>query len=291
MYNGVIRALQRPRPRRRLGQHPHSALCDERDLSAGRRRVRRLLPGKTRGADGRGRPARLHRAGAAHDAAQRGYSDEDLRQGRVADGRRIYRRRDGGAAFAHSSPSAVPDVLPDHIRAPNDPSILSHDKIKALADVVPARPPGFCTGCPERPIFAAMKLVEKELGTAPHRRRYRLPSVLDPAAVQHRRDDDGLWPRPGLGFRLQRDGGQALDLDHGRRRFLAQRPDQRHRQCRLQPARRRHPRRRQSLSVGNRRPGHPVVARRQQIALDQASDHRSGEGHRRQLGAPDRPHL
>jgi indolepyruvate ferredoxin oxidoreductase, alpha subunit len=33
-----------------------------------------------------------------------------------------------------------------------------------LADVVPARPSGFCTGCPERPIFTAMKLVEKEIG-------------------------------------------------------------------------------------------------------------------------------
>ncbi|PXA98085.1 indolepyruvate ferredoxin oxidoreductase [Nostoc sp. 3335mG] len=29
---------------------------------------------------------------------------------------------------------------------------------------VPQRPAGFCTGCPERPIFSAMKLVEKELG-------------------------------------------------------------------------------------------------------------------------------
>ena len=29
---------------------------------------------------------------------------------------------------------------------------------------VQARPPGFCTGCPERPIFSAMKLVERELG-------------------------------------------------------------------------------------------------------------------------------
>jgi indolepyruvate ferredoxin oxidoreductase alpha subunit len=37
--------------------------------------------------------------------------------------------------------------------------------VKSLADVVPARPAGFCTGCPERPIFAAMKLVEKEMGT------------------------------------------------------------------------------------------------------------------------------
>jgi indolepyruvate ferredoxin oxidoreductase alpha subunit len=40
---------------------------------------------------------------------------------------------------------------------------------KAQATVSPAvhgRPPSFCTGCPERPIFAAMKLVERELG--PH---------------------------------------------------------------------------------------------------------------------------
>ncbi len=29
---------------------------------------------------------------------------------------------------------------------------------------VHGRPPSFCTGCPERPIFAAMKLVERELG-------------------------------------------------------------------------------------------------------------------------------
>jgi len=35
-----------------------------------------------------------------------------------------------------------------------------------LAANVHARPPGFCTGCPERPLFSAMKLVERELG--PH---------------------------------------------------------------------------------------------------------------------------
>ncbi|WP_353226700.1 indolepyruvate ferredoxin oxidoreductase subunit alpha [Novosphingobium sp.] len=33
-----------------------------------------------------------------------------------------------------------------------------------LTDVVPARPSGFCTGCPERPIFTAMKLVERDIG-------------------------------------------------------------------------------------------------------------------------------
>lgn len=39
--------------------------------------------------------------------------------------------------------------------------------IKAVADAtaqVLPRPPSFCTGCPERPIFTAIKLLEKELG-------------------------------------------------------------------------------------------------------------------------------
>jgi indolepyruvate ferredoxin oxidoreductase alpha subunit len=30
--------------------------------------------------------------------------------------------------------------------------------------LLPTRPPGFCVGCPERPVFAAMKLVEKDVG-------------------------------------------------------------------------------------------------------------------------------
>ena len=33
-----------------------------------------------------------------------------------------------------------------------------------LASPVPVRPPGFCIGCPERPVFSALKLVERELG-------------------------------------------------------------------------------------------------------------------------------
>ena len=37
---------------------------------------------------------------------------------------------------------------------------------KPPAAPVHGRPPSFCTGCPERPIFTAMKLIERELG--PH---------------------------------------------------------------------------------------------------------------------------
>jgi indolepyruvate ferredoxin oxidoreductase alpha subunit len=33
-----------------------------------------------------------------------------------------------------------------------------------LSGLVPARPPGLCTGCPERPFFSALKLLQKEIG-------------------------------------------------------------------------------------------------------------------------------
>ena len=33
-----------------------------------------------------------------------------------------------------------------------------------LAAPVPVRPPGFCTGCPERPVFSALKIVQREVG-------------------------------------------------------------------------------------------------------------------------------
>ncbi|MFZ1348277.1 MAG: indolepyruvate ferredoxin oxidoreductase subunit alpha [Tabrizicola sp.] len=55
---------------------------------------------------------------------------------------------------------AAPQMLPTQVRAPN----TDRPAIPDLTKTVPIRPPGFCTGCPERPIFAAMKLVEKELG-------------------------------------------------------------------------------------------------------------------------------
>src|SRR5690606_10431197 len=45
----------------------------------------------------------------------------------------------------------------------------SMTRLKSLASeklggTVPARPPSFCTGCPERPVFSAIKLVQRELG-------------------------------------------------------------------------------------------------------------------------------
>ncbi len=65
---------------------------------------------------------------------------------------------DGLRAFLRDH---APTSLSDRDRAPNVPQA---DAMGDLAAAVPARPPGFCTGCPERPIFAATKLVENELG-------------------------------------------------------------------------------------------------------------------------------
>ena len=65
---------------------------------------------------------------------------------------------DGVEAFLRK---AAPELLPAQRRAPN-----SDDKpdIPDLSKTVPVRPPGFCTGCPERPIFAALKMTEQEHG-------------------------------------------------------------------------------------------------------------------------------
>ncbi|QPC86372.1 indolepyruvate ferredoxin oxidoreductase [Mesorhizobium sp. NBSH29] len=68
---------------------------------------------------------------------------------------------DGIGAFLRDT---APHMLPVQIRAPNK---LDHgEEVSDLTSVVPGRPPGFCIGCPERPIFAATKLIEQELG--PH---------------------------------------------------------------------------------------------------------------------------
>ncbi|HWX72150.1 MAG TPA: indolepyruvate ferredoxin oxidoreductase subunit alpha [Xanthobacteraceae bacterium] len=58
----------------------------------------------------------------------------------------------------------APALLGNAPPTPDASGVLADPKIQELAKTVPPRPPGFCIGCPERPIFAAMKLVQKELG-------------------------------------------------------------------------------------------------------------------------------
>ena len=66
--------------------------------------------------------------------------------------------RDGVAAFLDRfAPALGRDKAAGETR-------LSDSDAKAVAATVPGRPAGFCTGCPERPVFSAMKLVQKDIG-------------------------------------------------------------------------------------------------------------------------------
>ena len=56
-----------------------------------------------------------------------------------------------------------------HNEAPDPEIVGAVDDAKRraaeiLAAPVPGRPPGFCTGCPERPVFSALKIVQREVG-------------------------------------------------------------------------------------------------------------------------------
>ncbi len=42
--------------------------------------------------------------------------------------------------------------------------LLRTQASEEFKDLLPGRPPNFCTGCPERPVFSALKLIEREIG-------------------------------------------------------------------------------------------------------------------------------
>ena len=80
---------------------------------------------------------------------------------------------------------------------------------RSVAGQVQGRPPSFCTGCPERPIFTAMKLVERELG--PHHVSCdigcHLFSILPPFNIGN----------TTMGYGLGAAGAAALSVPSGKR--------------------------------------------------------------------------
>ncbi len=119
----------------------------------------------------------------------------------------------GGEYTASVLLKGIGDFLVEHTPAllgnrpplPDPNPVLQHDKVRALAKVVPQRPPGFCTGCPERPIFAAMKLVEQELG--PHHVSAdigcHLFSILPPFNIGATTMGYGLGPASASAFNVK----------------------------------------------------------------------------------------
>ena len=93
-------------------------------------------------------------------------------------------------------------AAPTELPAPPEPE-------QPIEAVVHARPPGFCTGCPERPIFSAMKLVQRELG--PHHVSAdigcHLFSILPPFHLGN----------TTMGYGLGAAGAAALNVQAGKR--------------------------------------------------------------------------
>ncbi|MBT8472650.1 MAG: indolepyruvate ferredoxin oxidoreductase subunit alpha, partial [Marinicaulis sp.] len=66
--------------------------------------------------------------------------------------------RDGVTAFLEQH-------APKLVRgAPSKAPVLLAERMASVFETVPQRPAGFCTGCPERPVFSAMKQVQKDVG-------------------------------------------------------------------------------------------------------------------------------
>lgn len=61
---------------------------------------------------------------------------------------------------------SVPDDV-DHMQVAKVRDSMGGRKKHAaslISEPVPQRPPGFCVGCPERPVFSALKLLQKDIG-------------------------------------------------------------------------------------------------------------------------------
>jgi len=69
---------------------------------------------------------------------------------------------EGLAAFLQATRPAKLDA--DTVAEKARGLIAHKPKAAAALGALPPRPPAFCTGCPERPVFAALKLMQRELG-------------------------------------------------------------------------------------------------------------------------------
>jgi indolepyruvate ferredoxin oxidoreductase alpha subunit len=87
----------------------------------------------------------------------------------LRDGLRAFLERHYPAALA----TAVPMAMPARARTPVPAAPAAAEAAEAAAgpgeelpldDLLPRRLPGLCVGCPERPIFSSLKLVEGEIG-------------------------------------------------------------------------------------------------------------------------------
>lgn len=116
--------------------------------------------------------------------------------------------REGLSKFVRAWHSDLLGDLP-HPAPSNEANVRLAAAVIATEGQVHPRPPSFCTGCPERPIFTAMKLVERELG--PHHVSCdigcHLFSILPPFNIG----------ATTMGYGLGGAGAAAFNTDAGKR--------------------------------------------------------------------------
>ena len=166
LYNSVVRALSELGLADAFGAAQIPIFClnvtyplvpDEiTQFCAGKRAVLMVEEGQSR----------LSRAGDQRAPAQGRPQHHHRRQVGAADGRRIHRRGDAARASAASSKARCRAASISSPSASGSPQLegWKSEAQRLIGAAVPKRPPGFCTGCPERPVFSAIKLVERDLG-------------------------------------------------------------------------------------------------------------------------------
>ena len=166
--------------------------------------------------------ARLHRAGGQRRTAPRRHPDQGVRQGAAA-GRpaNIPPKFCSKASPPSCKRKAARRSTPRPSRKRRAASSRTRRKPRPRSGPLPPRPPAFCTGCPERPVFSAIKLMQRELGPTHISRRHRLPFVRDLRAVLAGQFHSRLRHVARQRRRGRAEHGEAPDRHHGRRRLLA----------------------------------------------------------------------
>ena len=133
------------------------------------------------------------------------------RQGRAAQGRRIHHRRADRAASPASSPRpGRAGVDTAAIVAAAEADRGAQGRRRRRGRRMPARPPTFCTGCPERPVFAAIKL----RAARDRRRRTSLPTS---AATRSRPSRRSAWATRSSATACRSRAPPAVGAQHARR--------------------------------------------------------------------------
>jgi indolepyruvate ferredoxin oxidoreductase alpha subunit len=97
-------------------------------------------------------------------------------------GRRVHRGGDRRRPGRLPEPAMPPDTASGRGLAGRQPRPRRAARSRWTAPL-PPRPPSFCIGCPERPVFSALKLAQQTVGPGAHGGRHRLPCLRHLRAV------------------------------------------------------------------------------------------------------------